>query len=133
LGTPRKNYRTRNKERKKQTKKKCLLKIKNKHRCTRGRKDKREAYTAENKRVRIGFSIIQKQNNTNKAKQKQKSNQPTEQKYIFFLLDIFFIYISNVIPFPGFPSKNALSPPSFLCSPTHTLPFLVLAFPYTGA
>jgi hypothetical protein len=22
-----------------------------------------------------------------------------------FLLDIFFIYISNVIPFPGFPSK----------------------------
>jgi hypothetical protein len=28
-----------------------------------------------------------------------------------FLLDIFFIYISNVIPFPGFPSKNPLSPP----------------------
>ena len=29
---------------------------------------------------------------------------------IFFivLLDIFFIYISNVIPFPGFPSKNPL-------------------------
>jgi hypothetical protein len=27
------------------------------------------------------------------------------------LLDIFFIYISNVIPFPGFPSENPLSPP----------------------
>jgi hypothetical protein len=27
-----------------------------------------------------------------------------------FLLDIFFIYISNVIPFPSFPSENALSP-----------------------
>ena len=36
----------------------------------------------------------------------------------FFLLDIFFIYISNVIPFPGFPSENALSPPLSPCSPT---------------
>ena len=33
--------------------------------------------------------------------------------YFFpFLLEIFFIYISNVIPFPSFPSKNPLSPPS---------------------
>ena len=30
---------------------------------------------------------------------------------ILFLLDIFFIYISNVIPFPGVPSENPLSPP----------------------
>ena len=29
----------------------------------------------------------------------------------YFLLDIFFIYISNVIPFPSFPSKNPLSSP----------------------
>ena len=29
-----------------------------------------------------------------------------------FLLDIFFIYISNVIPFPSFPSENPL--PSYL-------------------
>jgi hypothetical protein len=40
-----------------------------------------------------------------------------------FLLDIFFIYISNVIPFPGFPSENPLPipfpPPP--CSPTHPL------------
>jgi hypothetical protein len=50
---------------------------------------------------------------------------------MFFLLDIFFIYISNVIPFPGFPSKNPLSPP-LLNQPTHSR-FLVLAFPYTGA
>jgi hypothetical protein len=40
----------------------------------------------------------------------------------FFLLDIFFIYISNVIPFPGFPSENPLSPSPPPCSPTHPLP-----------
>jgi hypothetical protein len=45
------------------------------------------------------------------------------------LLDIFFIYISNVIPFPSFPSQNPLPPPP-TCSP---LPFLILSFPYTGA
>jgi hypothetical protein len=28
-----------------------------------------------------------------------------------FLLDILFIYISNVIPFPSFPSENPLFPP----------------------
>ena len=37
------------------------------------------------------------------------------------LLDIFFIYISYVIPFPGFLSENLLSPPTFPCSPTHPL------------
>jgi hypothetical protein len=32
--------------------------------------------------------------------------------FIGFLLDIFFIYISNVIPFPGLPSKTPyLTPP----------------------
>ena len=36
----------------------------------------------------------------------------TAFSFIFSLLDIFFTYISNVIPFPGF-----LSP----CSPTHPL------------
>jgi hypothetical protein len=41
-------------------------------------------------------------------------------KFIF-LLDIFFIYISNVIPFPGFPFKNPLSLPHSPCSPTHPL------------
>jgi hypothetical protein len=56
-------------------------------------------------------------------------------KYLIFknfLLNIFSIYISNVILFPSFPYKNPLSPPPFPCSPTHPLPFLVLAFPYTG-
>jgi hypothetical protein len=43
-------------------------------------------------------------------------NQRTEEygKVVFlkkFLLDIFFIYLSNVIPFPGFPSENSLSNP----------------------
>jgi hypothetical protein len=36
-------------------------------------------------------------------------------------LDIFFIYISNVIPFPSFPSENPLFPPLSPCSPTHPL------------
>jgi hypothetical protein len=43
-----------------------------------------------------------------------------------FLLDIFFIYISNAI----------LKVPYTLplpCSPTHPLPLLALAFPYTAA
>jgi hypothetical protein len=50
-----------------------------------------------------------------------------EKTYFFififytFLLDIFFIYISNVILFPGFPSENPLSPPLSACSPTHPL------------
>jgi hypothetical protein len=39
-----------------------------------------------------------------------------------FLLDIFIIYISNDIPFPGFPSENPLSYPPSPCSPTHPLP-----------
>jgi hypothetical protein len=39
-----------------------------------------------------------------------------------FLLDIFSIYISNVIPFPGFPSKTSLSYPSSPCSPIYPLP-----------
>jgi hypothetical protein len=56
-----------------------------------------------------------------------------------FLLDIFFIYISNVIPFPGslpeasypIPSppasmKVSSHPPTHFCLPA-------LAFPYTGA
>jgi hypothetical protein len=57
-----------------------------------------------------------------------------------FLLDILFIYISTVIPFPGFSFTNPIShlPPLLLwgCSPTHppTHSYLnVLAFPYTGA
>jgi hypothetical protein len=52
---------------------------------------------------------------------------------LLFLLDIFFIYISNVICIPGFPSENPLYPPTSPCSPTYTLPFLALAFPYTAA
>jgi hypothetical protein len=51
--------------------------------------------------------------------------------FSFFLLDIFFIYVSNVIPFPSFPSENSLSPPPS-SQPTHSC-FLALAFPYTGA
>jgi hypothetical protein len=31
--------------------------------------------------------------------------------FFFLLFDIFFIYISKVIPLPGFPSRNPLSYP----------------------
>jgi hypothetical protein len=45
-----------------------------------------------------------------------------ERIYSFLLLlDIFYIYISNVIIFPGFPSKNTLpSPPPPVNQPTHS-------------
>jgi hypothetical protein len=39
----------------------------------------------------------------------------------FFPLDIFFIYISNVIPFLSFPSEDPLFPSPSPCSPTHPL------------
>ena len=38
-----------------------------------------------------------------------------------FLLDIFFICTSNVIPLPGFPYEKHLSPPPSVWSPTHLL------------
>jgi hypothetical protein len=59
-----------------------------------------------------------------------------------FLLDIFFIYISNVIPFPGFPSEIPLrklpipsSPASMMVLPqptTHSLLPLHPGIPLTG-
>jgi hypothetical protein len=42
--------------------------------------------------------------------------------FFYFLLDIFFIYISNAIPKVPY----TLSPP---CSPTHSLPLLGPAIP----
>jgi hypothetical protein len=39
--------------------------------------------------------------------------------FLFVFLDIVFIYISNVIPFPSFPSENSLSSP---LSPLPLLP-----------
>ena len=49
-----------------------------------------------------------------------------------FLLDIFYIYIWNLTPFPGFPSETPYSIPLPLCI-NLPLPLPVLAFPYTGA
>jgi hypothetical protein len=48
----------------------------------------------------------------------------------FFLLDIFFIYISNVTPLPGFPSKIPLShTPSTAHQSTHScFPVLIKSF-----
>jgi hypothetical protein len=51
-----------------------------------------------------------------------------------FILDIFFIYISNVIPFSGLPSRSPLSHPFFPCLYEGTHSYLPgLAFLYTGA
>jgi hypothetical protein len=38
-------------------------------------------------------------------------------------IDIFFIYISNVMPFPGFPSKISVPPNPYPspCTPTHSI------------
>jgi hypothetical protein len=47
--------------------------------------------------------------------------------FLFFLLDIFFIYISNVIPIPGFPSEKHPLPSPSAHQPTHSS-FLALAF-----
>jgi hypothetical protein len=59
-------------------------------------------------------------------------------QFFSFLLDILFIYISNIIPFPGFHSATPLSHPPSLCfygdiphPPTHPC-LTALAFPYTG-
>jgi hypothetical protein len=57
--------------------------------------------------------------------------------YLFlFLLDILFIYTSNVISFPGFPSTILLSHLSSPCfyedAPPHSY-LTALAFPYIGA
>jgi hypothetical protein len=55
-----------------------------------------------------------------------------------FLLDILCIYISSVIPFPGFPSRHPLSHPHPLASmkmlpyPPSQSRFPTLTFPYTG-
>jgi hypothetical protein len=52
--------------------------------------------------------------------------------YFSLLLDIFFIYISNVNPFPGLPSENPYPIHSTSAhQPTHFC-FSVLVFPYTG-
>jgi hypothetical protein len=62
----------------------------------------------------------------------QKNLSNTEH-FLKKLLDIFYIYILNVIPFPSFPSKNPLSStPHPTLQPTHSC-FLTLAFPCTGA
>jgi hypothetical protein len=55
-----------------------------------------------------------------KNKNEELERELTEYDFLF-LLDVFFIYISNVIPFPGFPSENTISPPTSPCSPTHPL------------
>lgn len=59
--------------------------------------------------------------------------------FFFFFLKIgYFIYFSNVIPFPGSPSGSPLFHPLSPCfyegalSPTHFC-LLILAFPYSGA
>jgi hypothetical protein len=49
-----------------------------------------------------------------------------------FLLDIFFIYISNVTPFPSFLSENPLPLPPYPGPQSTHFHFLALAFPILG-
>jgi hypothetical protein len=42
--------------------------------------------------------------------------------FVIFLMNVFFIYISNVIPFLSFPLKNPLFPPLSPCSSTYPHP-----------
>jgi hypothetical protein len=72
---------------------------------------------------------INKMNRIYKGKELQSMDAQSRKllsakfKCILFLLDIFFIYISNVnVNYPSFPSKNTLSLPTSPCSPTHPLP-----------
>jgi hypothetical protein len=51
---------------------------------------------------------------------------------VYFLLDIFFIYISNIIPIPSFPSENPLSPRPPLPIPDPPTPILGPGILYTG-
>jgi hypothetical protein len=48
----------------------------------------------------------------------------TVDKFFYFLLDIFFIYISKVIPFPGFPSWKKKNNPLHHHPPTTYSPLL---------
>ena len=58
---------------------------------------------------------------------------PNSRERELFLLDIFFIYISNVIPFPNFLSDNPfLSSHLPVPQPTHSI-FLALSFICNGA
>ena len=52
--------------------------------------------------------------------------------HFLFLLDIFFIYISNVFPFFVFPTKNVISHLSYPCSQSILSHFPVQVFPYTA-
>ena len=57
-------------------------------------------------------------------------NITSNLRFLVFLLDIFFIYILNALPFPGLPFRDPclyeVTPP-----PTHSPP-PSLAFTYTG-
>jgi hypothetical protein len=63
---------------------------------------------------------------------------PLPITFRIFLLDIFFIYISNIIPFLSFSLPKIASPSTLplplppAYQPTHSC-FLVLAFTHTGA
>jgi hypothetical protein len=53
-----------------------------------------------------------------RAREKQESKRTRAKFFVRF----FFIYILNVLPFPGFPSENPVSHPLSPCSLTHPLP-----------
>jgi hypothetical protein len=74
------------------------------------------------------FARMHNYNHSTFDAEKGKFNAKNIFKFYYFLLDIFFIYISNVIPFPSFlpPKIPYLIPPLLAsmrvlhCPPTHT-------------
>jgi hypothetical protein len=67
------------------------------------------------------------------SRRKKPALWDIDSLFFFFLLDIFFIYISNVIPFLVSLLKTPIpSPHPPAHQPTHFC-FLALTFSYTGA
>jgi hypothetical protein len=79
------------------------------------------------------------ESNSRIARQKRMKEKGQNDFLFRFFLIGYFIYISNVMPFPGFSSANSLSHPLSPCyydgarphPPTHSC-LTVLTFLYTG-
>ena len=87
---------------------------------------------------RFSLSCFELKGRQTNSDLRDKLNNTNLLNFFKLLIDIFFIYISNIITFLGLPSENPLShaPPAsmmvFLHPSTHSY-LHALSFPYTGA
>ena len=88
---------------------------------------KNELPTHERKIIDLYHASCRKINSNWISKYSSNWNHSIFSFFFYFLLNIFIIYISNVSPFPGFPSEKPLSYPPTSFSPTH-----LLQLPYPG-